>query len=264
MSTYSNIQLDISKGVATIWLNRPDVHNAISIELLEELTHCFAHLESNGSIRTIVLRGRGKSFSAGADLKLMLQTSRMGYEKNLDDGLKWANCLATIYSSSKPVVGVATGNVFGGGNGLLAVCDIIIAEDNAAFSFSEVKLGIAPSTILPYILKRLKLSTAKYLMFTGKRFTAHEAYRFNFIDFVVSQQQLEPLLESILTDITNASPQGVREVKNLISKLGEITNDQDIANITAASIAKLKTSDEAKEGISAFLEKRKPNWVSDC
>jgi enoyl-CoA hydratase/carnithine racemase len=101
-------------------------------------------------------------------------------------------------------------------------------------------------------------------MFTGKRFTAHEAYRFNFIDFVVSQQQLEPLLESILADITNASPQGVREVKNLISKLGEISKIEDIANITATSIATLKTSDEAKEGILAFLEKRKPNWNSDC
>lgn len=264
MDTYTNIQLEISKGVATIWLNRPDVHNAISIELIDELTHCLSDLENNGSIRAIILRGRGKSFSAGADLKLMLETSNMGYQKNYEDGLKWANGLAKIYQCSKPIIGVVSGNVFGGGNGLLAACDLVIAEENVVFSFSEVKLGIAPSTILPYILKRINQSTAKYLMFTGKRFTAHEAYRFNFIDFVVSQQQLEPLLESILTDITNASPQGVREVKNLISKLGEISKAEDIANITAASIATLKTSDEAKEGILAFLEKRKPNWNSDC
>ena len=260
MDTYTNIQLEISKGVAIVWLNRPDVHNAISIELIDELTHCLSDLENNGSIRAIILRGRGKSFSAGADLKLMLQTSSMGYQKNYEDGLKWANGLAKIYQSSKPIIGVVSGNVFGGGNGLLATCDLVIAEENVIFSFSEVKLGIAPSTILPYILKRINQSTAKYLMFTGKRFTAHEAYRYNFIDFVVSQQQLEPLLESILTDITNASPQGVREVKNLTNKLGEISNTHDIANITAASIAKLKTSDEAKEGISAFLQKRKPNW----
>jgi len=260
MSTYSNIQVEITKGVATIWLNRPDVHNAISIELIDELTHCFTDLEKNGSIRVIVLRGKGKSFSAGADLKLMLQTSRMGYENNLEDGLKWANCLAAIYASSKPVVGIATGHVFGGGNGLLAACDMVIAEENAVFSFSEVKLGIAPSTILPYILKRINQSTAKYLMFTGIRFTAQEAYDFNFIDFTVYQQQLESLLESILTDINSASPQGIREIKNLIRKLGAITNAEDIANITASSIATLKTSDEAKEGITAFLEKRKPNW----
>ncbi|NHB67412.1 enoyl-CoA hydratase-related protein [Perlabentimonas gracilis] len=260
MNTYSNIQLDISEGVATIWLNRPDVHNAISIQMLEEINHCFTELDKNGSIRAIVLRGKGKSFSAGADLKLMLQASKMGYDENLEDGLKWANCLATIYGSSKPVVGIATGNVYGGGNGLLAACDMVIAEDNVVFSFAEVKLGIAPSTILPYILKRLKLSTAKYLMFTGKRFSAQEAFDYGFVDFAVSAQQVEPLLDSIVSDVLKASPQGIKEIKVLIKKLNSTSTPEEIMEITASSIARLKTSDEAIEGISAFLEKRKPNW----
>jgi methylglutaconyl-CoA hydratase len=175
--------------------------------------------------------------------------------------MRWANCLSTIYNTPKPVIALATGNVFGGGNGLLSASDIVIAQDNAVFSFSEVKLGLAPSTILPYALTRLNEHQAKYLMFTGKRISADEALSLGLVDFTVPSIGLEEKLNSITSDILNSSPSGVTEVKRLIRELKTTTSLDEIIDITSSSIAKLKISEEAREGISSFLEKRKPSWI---
>jgi len=260
MNNYNTIQVDINNQAAIIWLNRPDVQNAVNNEMLQELTESFQLLEGDDKIRIIVLRSKGKSFSAGADLKKMLAKNKSGFDENLKDGKLWTQCLSQIYHCSKPVIAVATGNVFGGGNGLLSAADIVIAETNTVFSFSEVKIGLAPSTILPYVLTRLNEHKANLLMFTGKRFKAHEAFQYNLVDFVLDQNKLEDALETLVSDIINASPKGIKEIKFLIRELKKGLNHDQVNDLTANSIAGLKISEEAFEGISAFLEKRKPVW----
>ena len=261
MKSYNTLDVSIHDFIATIWLNRPDVQNAINNEMLNELVHCFTSLESMNKVRVVVIRGKGKSFSAGADLKRMLESNKLSFDENLKDGYRWAECFKKIYDSSKPTIAVATGNIFGGGNGLLSVSDIVVAETNAAFSFSEVKIGLAPSTILPYVLTRMNEHKAKYLMFTGRKIRAHEALEYNLVDFVVADNEIESILKSITSDIVNASPSGINEIKILIKDLKNGLNHNHIKDLTANSIAKLKMSDEAYEGISAFVEKRLPAWI---
>ncbi len=260
MKDYNTIHIDIQNQTATIWLNRPEVQNAVNNEMLLELTESFQHLENDKNIRVIVLRGKGKSFSAGADLKKMLASHKSGFDENLNDAKLWTNCLNRIYHCSKPVLVVAGGNVFGGGIGLLSVADIVIAETEAVFSFSEVKIGLAPSTILPYVLNRLNEHKAKLLMFTGKRFKTHEALNYNLVDIVVYHNETNETLENLVKDILKASPNGIKEVKFLIRELKKGLNQDQIDDLTEKSIAGLKISDEAFEGISAFLEKKIPVW----
>lgn len=260
MKDYHTIQIDIHIHIATVWLNRPDVQNAVNNEMLQELTESFQLLNNDSNVRVIIVRGKGKSFSAGADLKKMLAKNKSGFDENLEDGKLWTQCLSQIYNCSKPVIAVATGNVFGGGNGLLAATDIVLAEKDSVFSFSEVKIGLAPSTILPYVLTRLNEHKAKLLMFTGKRISAIEALQYNLIDFVLSQNEMELTLESLINDITIASPNGIKEIKFLIRELKKGLSYDQINDLTANSIARLKISEEAFEGISAFLAKRKPVW----
>ncbi|HAF27902.1 MAG TPA: enoyl-CoA hydratase [Bacteroidales bacterium] len=263
MKNYNTIVVDIQAYVANIWLNRPDVQNAVNTEMLDELMHCFGAIEKLENVRVIVLRGKGKSFSAGADLKRMLESGKLSFDDNLKDAKKWTECLSTIYHSKKPTIAVATGNVFGGGIGLLCASDIVISDSNAVFSFSEVKIGLAPSTILPFVLTRLNEHKAKILMFTGRKITAKEALEFNLTDVVVEPEVIESTLESILSDIVKASPKGVEEIKYLINEFKKGYNHEQISNITAKSIAKLKISEEALEGISAFMEKRLPAWLKE-
>lgn len=260
MKDYHTIQVDIQNQTATVWLNRPDVQNAVNNEMLRELTESFQFLNNDNNVRVIILRGKGKSFSAGADLKKMLAKNKSGFNENFEDGKLWTQCLSQIYNCSKPVIAVATGNVFGGGNGLLTAADIVLAEKDSVFSFSEVKIGLAPSTILPYVLTRLNEHKAKFLMFTGKRITAHEALQYNLVDFVLGQDEIEKTLESLINDITRASPKGIKEIKFLIKELKKELNHDQMNDLTANSIASLKVSEEAFEGLSAFLEKRKPVW----
>jgi methylglutaconyl-CoA hydratase len=263
MGRYKTLEVEINNQIATIWLNRPDVHNAVSTEMLDELMQCFSDLDNDDEIRVIVLRGKGKSFSAGADLVKMLESNKLSFDENLNDGYRWANCLSKIYNSPKPTIAIATGNVFGGGNGLLCALDIVIADSNAVFSFSEVKLGLAPSTILPYALTRLNEHKAKYLMFTGKRVSASEALELNLVDFVVHSDELELFISSVTNDLLKASPGGIKEIKFLIAEINKDLPLDKLNELTASSIARLKKSKEALEGISAFIEKRAPNWTNN-
>ncbi len=261
MKEYNDIEVRFQDGIATIWLNRPEVQNAVSNQMLDELIGCVTELDRLESVRVMVLRGQGKSFSAGADLKMMQAASNAGFEKNFEDGLRWANCLATLNNSTKPIIGIATGNVFGGGNGLLGACDLVIADIDAVFSFSEVRLGLAPSTILPYILSRIGEQKSKYLMFTGKRFTATEAYEYGLVDFLVNNSEVEETLNQLYSQLLKASPGGIKEIKMLIRTIKSTNCYDSIKEETANSIARLKISDEAQEGLAAFIEKRKPKWV---
>lgn len=250
--------------VTTIWLNRPDLHNAMDDVMIAELTPVFKTIGKNKDIRCVVLRGKGKSFCAGADLNYMKSIAGYGYEENVGDGKKLAALFGAIYDCPVPTIAVVHGAAFGGANGLLSACDIVIAEEHTTFAFSEVKLGIAPATIAPFVIKRIGEFGAKALMMTGKRFKAPEAEKWHLVNDAVNEKVLEEKLQKTIKQLMSSAPGAVRETKKLVNKvIASQSIDEDLISFTANKIAELRASDEGQEGMSAFLEKRKANWVRE-
>ena len=253
----------ISKGiVTTIELNRPEVHNAMNDVMISELKEAFDQVCKRDNTRVIILRGRGKSFCAGADLNYMKSIAAFGFDENVKDGKKLAALFKSVYDCPVPTIALVHGSAFGGANGLLAACDIVIAEENTTFAFSEVKLGIAPATIAPFVIRRIGEFGAKELMMTGKRFKSAEAEKWHLVNHSVSENQLEETLQKITKQLMSSAPKAVKETKELIGKVVESGSISDkLVNFTAHKIAELRASDEGQEGMAAFLEKRKANWV---
>ncbi|MBC8319851.1 MAG: enoyl-CoA hydratase/isomerase family protein [Bacteroidetes bacterium] len=253
--------INIEQGVATfINLNRPDVHNAMNAKMISELTVAFTEIPKDASIRLIVLRGNGKSFCAGADLNYMKGIAEFGFDENVQDGKRLAGLFNSVYDCPIPTIALVHGSAFGGANGLLAACDIVIAEQNTNFAFSEVKLGIAPATIAPFVIKRIGEFGAKELMLTGKRFNAKEAQKWNLVNHVYDSEKDENPLNDLLKQFESSAPGAVRETKILIKNILGKDISEGIET-TSKLIAKLRASDEGQEGMTAFLEKRKPNWT---
>ncbi len=259
MRKYETIITEQEAGINTIWLNRPDVHNAMNAQMISELTEVFQNLDDDG-IRAVVLRGKGKSFCAGADLNYMKEIATFGYEENKTDSLKLAGLFRSIYECPFPTIAVVHGAAFGGANGLLTACDIVIAEENTTFAFSEVKLGIAPATIAPFVIKRIGEFGAKELMITGKRFKGPEALKWHLVNSIVSETELENTLNTFTDELKRNAPVAVRATKSLIRTVIENKQD-DILEFTADLIARLRAAEEGQEGMAAFLEKRKPKWI---
>ena len=252
----------ISKGiVTTIELNRPEVHNAMNDVMISELKEAFDQAGKRDNTRVIILRGRGKSFCAGADLNYMKSIAAFGFEENAKDSQKLAALFKSVYDCPVPTIALVHGSAFGGANGLLAACDIVIAERNTTFAFSEVKLGIAPATIAPFVIRRIGEFGAKELMLTGKRFKSAEAEKWNLVNHVVEENKLEETLEIITNQLLSSGPQAIKETKKLIEKVVDSNNMDELINYTTNIIASLRASDEGQEGMAAFLEKRKANWV---
>jgi methylglutaconyl-CoA hydratase len=248
--------------VSTIWLNRPELHNAMDDLLIAELTEAFLLVRKNRSIRVVVLRGKGKSFCAGADLNYMKGIASFGFEENIKDGNKLASLFKAIYDSPAPTIALVHGAAFGGANGLLAACDIVIAEENTTFAFSEVKLGIAPATIAPFVIKRIGEFGAKELMMTGKRFKAREAEKWHLVNHAVNENVLEETLDKTIKQLMGSAPEAVGETKSLIEEVvGSPEITQELITSTVERIAKLRASEEGQEGMAAFLEKRKARWA---
>jgi len=258
MEKYNTIIIEQSEGISTVWLNRTEVHNAMNTQMISELTEVFRNFNDDG-IRAIVLRGKGKSFCAGADLNYMKEIATFGYEENKTDSLKLAGLFQSIYECPFPTIAVVHGAAFGGANGLLAACDIVVAEENTTFAFSEVKLGIAPATIAPFVMKRIGEFGAKELMITGKKFKGHEALKWHLINAAVPEDNLEKTLNEILREMKRNAPKAVRATKNLIRSVME-NNQDDMMQYTADLIARLRAAEEGQEGMAAFLEKRKAKW----
>jgi methylglutaconyl-CoA hydratase len=255
-------RITIEKGaVSTIWLNRPEVHNAMDDLLIRELTDSISSMSKMDGCRVIVLRGKGKSFCAGADLNYMKGIASYGFEENVKDGNRLAALFKSIYDCPVPTIAVVHGAAFGGANGLLAACDIVIAGMDTTFAFSEVKLGIAPATIAPFVIRRIGEFGAKELMMTGKRFKGAEAEKCKLVNCAVAEEALDDTLEDYISQLLGSAPGAVKETKKLIAKV--ITDDpsEELINHTAKKIAELRASEEGQEGMSAFLEKRKPKWV---
>lgn len=256
---YDTIDVSKQNNVVTIFLNRPDVHNAMNEQLIKELTDCFKKLDKEKDTRIIVLTGRGKSFCAGADLKWMKNMVNYSKAENIKDSNILLELYETIYSCSKPVIARINGHAFGGGIGLFAVCDITITITDSKFAFSEVKLGIVPAVISTYILKRMKLSDMRRLFITGERFDSNYAKEIGLIDFIVSEKELDESVKKYVDLLYSSSPNAISEVKKLINTC-ETMNTKKYKKFTVEKIAELRVSKEGQEGINAFLNKRKSKW----
>ncbi len=263
MKKYKTILVSERKEIRSIVLHRPEVHNAMNELMIHELSDVFNRIaEADKLPRIVILRGEGKSFCAGADLNYMKKIAGFGFEKNVVDGQKLAALFRAVYECPVPTLAVVHGFAFGGANGLMAACDIVVAAENTQFAFSEVKLGISPATISPFVMKRIGEYGARELMLTGKRFDAKEAEKWHLVNWAVAPDQLEEKVQELVNEIKTTAPIAVRETKKLISHIVEGQNLDKNIEFTAQLIARLRASDEGQEGMSAFLEKRKPFWVT--
>ncbi len=260
MTDFKTITVENTGNITWVTLNRPEVHNAMNEEMISELTNTFKSFYDNENSRVIILKGNGKSFCAGADLNYMKGIAQFGFEENVKDGKKLANLFKTIYNCPVPTIAVVHGASYGGANGLIAACDIAIAEENTTFAFSEVKIGIAPATISPFVIKRIGEYGAKELMTTGKRFKAKEAERWNLINKAVKDGELEKVLNEYIDQFLTSAPEAVKTTKKLIEKVISSGSLDSTIEDMAELIAELRASKEGQEGMAAFLEKRKPYW----
>ena len=263
MKTYRNIEFEIQDSVGTLWLNRPEVHNALNAEMIGEIIDFFSNISEYPDARVILLRGRGKSFCAGADLNYMKGIAEFGFEEYYQDSLKLAKCFNVIYTCPKPTIAVVHGAAIGGGNGLLASCDMIYCDHETKFAFSEVKLGIAPATISPYVIKRIGESGARDLMITGRRFLGAEAEKYRLVNKSLAAEELDEYLAKIIKQLMTSGPDAMSACKRLIYDVANELTFEDSIDYTAKMIAELRASDEGQEGMASFLEKRKPNWVKN-
>jgi len=262
MKIYQTIEIETDGIVCTVWLNRPDVHNAMNDIMISELTSVFRDFFEEENLRLIILRGRGKSFCAGADLHYMKDIAAYGAEENLKDSIKLAQLFSIIYECHVPTISLVHGACFGGGNGLLSACDIALAGINTTFAFSEAKIGIAPSTIAPFVIRRIGEYGAKELMMTAKHFKGEEAARWNLINHAYPESELENALSKFKQQILDCGPHAVRATKELIGQVVHEHHDMvEILDYTTKLITELRASEEGQEGMSAFLQKRKPNWI---
>ncbi|MFW6120160.1 MAG: enoyl-CoA hydratase/isomerase family protein [Petrotogales bacterium] len=256
---YNTIEVSIQNDTATIYLSRPEVHNAMNEPLMKELTNCFKELSDDKTIRAIVLTGKGKSFCAGADLNWMKSMVNYSKEENIKDSRLLLDLYETIYTCPKPVIGRINGHAFGGGLGLIAVCDITISIPNLKFAFSEANLGIIPSVISTYIAPRISPADMRRLFITAERFDSTVAHDIGLLDFVVPSEQFDSKVEYYVKEVKSSGPNAIKEVKNLIKNLQRMSIDK-YKDFTVEKISELRVSEEGQEGINAFLEKRKPKW----
>jgi len=263
MKTYKTILVSQKNGIREVVLNRPEVHNAMNELMIYELTDAFRRVVDAGKLpRLILLRGRGKSFCAGADLNYMKGIAAFGFEENVEDGKRLAALFRSVYECPITTLAVVHGAAFGGANGLLAACDMVVASEDTKFAFSEVKLGISPSTIGPFVMKRIGEYGARELMLTGKRFDGKEAEKWHLVNHAVPSEQLEEKVQELVNEIMTAAPLAIRETKKLIMQIVRNQNLNKNIEYTAQLIARLRAADEGQEGMAAFLEKRKPDWVT--
>ena len=253
---------DINRnGRATLTLNRPDLHNAFDDALISTLTSELIKLEKNEKIRVVVLAANGKSFSAGADLNWMKRMADYSSEENKNDAMELAKLMRILDRLSKPTIACVQGAAFGGGVGLVACCDIAIASKRASFSLSEVKLGLIPAVISPYVVNAIGSRAARRYFLTAERFKALEALKLGLVHEVVEEDELNACTDSLCETLIENGPEAVSEAKKLIEEVSRGKIDDKMIEKTAEWIARLRASDEGKEGLSAFLEKRKPQWI---
>jgi methylglutaconyl-CoA hydratase len=259
---YQTLDISIGDKIATVTLNRPDVRNAFNETTIAELALAFDELGRSDVVRAIVLAANGPAFCAGADLNWMKKMAGYSDAENLADAGKLADMLRTIYLCPKPVVAKVQGDCYAGGMGLVAACDIAVSVADAGFCLSEVKLGLIPGTISPYVIKAMGENAARRYFLTAERFTAQEALRIGFVHEVVAADALDATVAGIVKALVNNSPNAVRQAKLLVRDMAGQDVSDALLHDTAERIALIRASSEGREGVASFLEKRKPSWLN--
>lgn len=248
--------------LARVILNRPEIRNAFNDAMLADLLEAFCELRSADDVRVVVLTGEGAAFCAGADLHWMKRVVNYSFGENYEDSLRLADMLRAIYACPKPVIGRIQGPAIGGGTGLVAVCDIAIASEDAFFAFTETKLGLTPAAISPYLLKKMGERNLRELFLTGERFSASRAVELGLVNAAVPAGELDAAVQAKIALVLTGGPQALAVSKELLHTIGERTLEENGPH-TAEVISRLRMSAEGQEGMNAFLEKRKPRWVRE-
>lgn len=260
--TFETLELQREGFLATVTLNRPDVRNAFNETTIAELTEVFRSIDNDASVRVVVLAANGPAFCAGADLNWMKKMADYTYEENLADAGQLAAMLSAIYQCSKPVIARVQGDCYAGGMGLLAACDIAVSADTANFCLSEVKLGLIPATISPYVIRAMGEQAARRYFVTAERFSAQQASACGLVHELVSPELLDDKIAELVRQISANSPNAVRQAKRLVQTVAGQSLTQELVAETVKGIAEIRASDEGREGVRSFLEKRKPFWLS--
>lgn len=258
----SNLDIQHEGHVSRVWLNRPALRNAFDADTILALTHAFRDIASMPHVRAVVLGAHGKAFSAGADLNWMRAMADYTWAENHSDAARLANMLWTIASCPVPVVASVQGDCFGGGVGLVACCDVVVAAENAGFCFSEARLGLIPATISPYVIHAIGERAARRYFVTAERFDARHAQMIGLVHEVCAAEQLTLATEQVVQHIVGNGPVAVRACKALVKDIGKLPIGPDLRDLTARRIADVRASDEGREGLRAFLSKAAPAWQS--
>jgi methylglutaconyl-CoA hydratase len=259
--SYKHLRRTDEGPVATVALARPQARNALNAALIEEITRCFEELAEEEEVRIVVLTGEGPSFCAGADIGYMRDTAGFSYEENLEDARRLAEMFQAVDDLPKPVVAKVRGAAIGGGVGLVAVTDVAVVEEGTRFAFSEVRLGIAPATIAPFVARKIGHSRARALFLTGERFDAGRAREIGLVHEVVPEGELDAAVQEVVAQLLQGGPAAQAAIKELLRQI-EATEPMEALGIMTRLIAELRVGEEGQEGLGAFLEKREPYWRS--
>ncbi len=258
---YRTLEIEVHAGVGIVWMNRPEVRNALNDVMIGELTEAFHALEAQRTVRALVLAGRGSAFCAGADLNWMKKTAGYSFARNYEDALGLAEMLHTLDTLSKPTIARVHGAIFGGGLGLVAACDIAVATQDAEFCASEVKLGLVPATISPYLIGAIGSRAARRYFLSAERFPAAEAYRLGLVQELALPQEIDAVINDILGELMKGGPAALAATKDLICHVAGARIDEPLIADTAKRIASARAGAEGKEGLRAILDKRDARWV---
>ena len=258
---YQFLQLEQQQQVATVWINRAELHNAFNTTVIEELYDCFQQLNGRDDIRVVILAGRGKRFSAGADLNWMKQAGQASQADNEADALKLAKMLQSLATLKQPTIARVQGIAFGGGMGLASACDICVASTDAKFATSEVRLGLAPSTISPYVIRAIGARQASRYFLTAERITAEQALQIGLAHEVTTPELLDAKVDEIVQALLLGGPEAQAASKQLIQMVNQQSVDESLLLKTAQHIAHVRQGEEAKNGLNAFLNKHSPAWI---
>ena len=257
-----NLSITQTGAVARITLTQPEVRNAFSDEVIAEITAAFTEVGARPDVRVVVLAAEGPAFCAGANLNWMRRMADYTRAENIDDAGKLAEMLRVIYECPKPTIARVQGDVYAGGMGLVAACDMAVSVDTAGYCLSEVKLGLIPATISPYVIRAMGARAAHRYFLTAERFDAAEALRTGFVHAVVAPDQLDAKVDELARAITVASPDAVRACKKLVQDVAERDINAQLIAATVEGIADIRASEQGREGVQSFLQKRKPGWLA--
>ncbi|GAB6387775.1 gamma-carboxygeranoyl-CoA hydratase [Stutzerimonas marianensis] len=264
-SSFQTIELEYSeKGFATLWLNRPEKNNAFNAEMIRELVSAIDQIQADKTLRFLVLRGRGKHFSAGADLAWMRQSAKLDFEANLTDARELAELMYSLYHLKLPTLAVVQGAAFGGAVGLVACCDMAIGAHDALFSLSEVRIGLAPAVISPFVVKAIGERATRRYALTGERFGGERARELGLLSESYAATELDDAMQGWLDNLMLNSPQAMRASKDLLREAASASLSPALRRYTENAIARIRVSPEGQEGLNAFLEKRKPKWLGEA